>query len=168
MKAIDRTGRAAARAGRAADAFQQRQPVLAFPVAVWKKFNDDRAGNLAALIAYYGFVAIFPLLLVLVTVLNILLKNDPALQKTLTNSALAQYPVIGTADQARIWGRSLAPACPSSSAPSCCCSAPGASPTPCRTRCSRSGAFPARAVPAFPCHKSGPSHCCSLSASGSS
>jgi membrane protein len=103
MNAIERAGRAARqagpaaqRAGSAADAFQQRRSVLAFPVAVWKKFNDDRAGNLAALIAYYGFVAIFPLLLVLATVLDILLKNDPALQKTLTNSALAQYPVIGT------------------------------------------------------------------------
>jgi YihY family inner membrane protein len=102
MKAIDRVGRAARQAGpaarqagNAADAFQQRRPALAFPVAVWKKFNDDQAGNLAALIAYYGFVAIFPLLLVLATVLNIVLRNDPELQKTLTSSALAQYPVIG-------------------------------------------------------------------------
>jgi membrane protein len=95
MNAIERTGHAAERAGRTADAFQQRQPVLAFPVAVWKKFNEDQAGNLAALIAYFGFTAIFPLLLVLATVLNIVLKNDPALQKTLTDSALAQYPVIG-------------------------------------------------------------------------
>ena len=95
MSAIERTGRTAERAGRAADAFQQRQPALGFPVAVWKKFNEDQAGNLAALIAYYGFTAIFPLLLVLATVLNIVLRNDPALQKTLTDSALAQYPVIG-------------------------------------------------------------------------
>jgi membrane protein len=65
------------------------------PVAVWKKFGDDSAGNLAALIAYYAFAALFPLLLVLVTVLDIVLKNDPALQKKLLNSALAQYPVIG-------------------------------------------------------------------------
>ena len=48
---------------------------------MWKKFGDDQAGNLAALIAYYAFVAIFPLLLVLVTVLNIVLKNDPGLQQ---------------------------------------------------------------------------------------
>jgi membrane protein len=95
QRAARQGGSAAQRAGRSADAFQQRQPALAFPVAVWHKFNDDRAGNLAALIAYYGFAAIFPLLLVLATVLNIVLKNDPALQKTLTNSALAQYPVIG-------------------------------------------------------------------------
>ena len=50
------------------------------PVAVWKKFGDDQAGNLAALIAYYAFFAIFPLLLVLVTVLDIVLKNHPGLQ----------------------------------------------------------------------------------------
>ena len=80
---------------KATDRFQQRHVVLGFPVAVWSKFNDDQAGNLAALISYYAFLAIFPLLLVLVTVLNIVLKNDPKLQATLVDSALAQYPVIG-------------------------------------------------------------------------
>jgi membrane protein len=79
----------------AVDRFQQRWPPLAFPVAVWSKFNDDQAGNLAALIAYYAFAAIFPLLLVLVTVLNIFLANNPSLRDTLLNSALSQYPVIG-------------------------------------------------------------------------
>jgi membrane protein len=83
------------RAVRAVDMLQQRHAWLAVPVAVWKKFGDDQAGNLAALIAYYSFVAIFPLLLVLVTVLNIVLKNDPGLQHRLLNSALSQYPVIG-------------------------------------------------------------------------
>jgi YihY family inner membrane protein len=81
------------------DRFQQRWPFLAFPVAVWKKFNDDRAGNLAALIAYYGFIATFPLLLIFVTVLDITLRNDPGLRATLIDSALAHYPVIG--DQIR-------------------------------------------------------------------
>ncbi|HEX2821536.1 MAG TPA: YihY/virulence factor BrkB family protein [Streptosporangiaceae bacterium] len=85
----------AKKAIRAADELQQRHAWLAVPVAVWKKFGDDSAGNLAALIAYYAFAALFPLLLVLVTVLDIVLKNDPALQKKLLNSALAQYPVIG-------------------------------------------------------------------------
>ena len=80
---------------RAADRFQQRKTALAFPVAVWWKFNDDQAGNLAALIAYYGFAALFPLLLVMVTVLNIVLANNQALRDDLLNSALAQYPVIG-------------------------------------------------------------------------
>jgi membrane protein len=83
------------RAVHAADALQQRHAWLALPVAVWKKFGDDQAGNLAALIAYYAFVAIFPLLLVLVTVLDLVLKNDPGLQHQLLNSALSHYPVIG-------------------------------------------------------------------------
>lgn len=80
---------------RATDRFQQRWPVLAFPVAVWSKFNNDQAGNLAALIAYYAFCALFPLLLVLATVLNIALSNNPELRTTLLNSAIGQYPVIG-------------------------------------------------------------------------
>jgi len=78
-----------------ADRLQRRWLWLAFPVAVWKKFQDDQAGRLAALISYYGFAATFPLLLVLVTVLNITLKNNPTLHQDLLSSALAQYPVIG-------------------------------------------------------------------------
>jgi membrane protein len=79
----------------AVDALQQRHAWLALPVAVWKKFGDDQAGNLAALIAYSALVAIFPLLLLLVTVLDIVLKNDPALQQKVVNAALKRYPVIG-------------------------------------------------------------------------
>lgn len=80
----------------AVDSFQQRRPWLAFPVALWKKFSDDRAGHLAALITYYSVAAIFPLLLILGTVLNITLAGDPALRDRLLESALSQYPVIGT------------------------------------------------------------------------
>ena len=82
------------RAFRAADALQQRHAWLAVPVAVWKKFGDDQAGNLAALIAYSALVAIFPLLLVLVTVLDIVLKNNPDLKQKVLN-ALDKYPAIG-------------------------------------------------------------------------
>src|SRR6266496_6121521 len=83
------------RAVQAADALQQRHAWLAVPVAVWKKFGDDQAGNLAALIAYSALVAIFPLLLLLVTVLDIVLKNDPELKQKLLKAAVDQYPVIG-------------------------------------------------------------------------
>ena len=80
---------------RSVDRFQQRHPWLAFPVAVWKKFGDDRAGNLAGLIAFTGFAAIFPLLLVLVTVLDITMRNYPSVKASLEHSALAQFPVVG-------------------------------------------------------------------------
>jgi YihY family inner membrane protein len=81
---------------RAADRAQQGRPWLAVPIATWKKFGDDQAGNLAALMAYYAFASIFPLLLVLVTVLDIVLKDDPQLRAKVLDSALSQYPVIGT------------------------------------------------------------------------
>jgi membrane protein len=80
---------------RAVDRWQQRHGWLAFGVAAWKKFGDDQAGNLAALIAYYAFASIFPLLLVFVTVLDIVLSGNPELQNRLLDSALAGFPVIG-------------------------------------------------------------------------
>lgn len=83
----------------AVDAFQQRHQWLAFPVAVWRKFSDDRAGNLAALVAYYAFLSTFPLLLVLVTVLGMVLSGNERLQQDVLNSALTEFPVIG--DQLR-------------------------------------------------------------------
>ena len=80
---------------RSVDAFQQRHAAIGFPFAVVKKFGDDQAGNLAALIAYYGFFSLFPLLLVLVTVLGMVLRNNPDLQTRILDSALANFPVIG-------------------------------------------------------------------------
>ncbi|MGH2527958.1 MAG: YihY/virulence factor BrkB family protein, partial [Actinomycetota bacterium] len=81
---------------RKVDGFLQRHPATAFPVAVFKKFGEDEAGNLAALIAYYGFFSLFPLLLVFVTILGLVLRDNPSLQQSIVDSALANFPVIGT------------------------------------------------------------------------
>jgi membrane protein len=77
------------------DALQQRHSVVGFPIAVLYKFVDDQGVYLAALIAYYGFVALFPLLLLLSTVLGLVLVGNPGLQQHIVNSALSQFPVIG-------------------------------------------------------------------------
>lgn len=77
------------------DRFQQSRRRLSFAAAVAKKFSDDRAGQLAALIAYYGFLSLFPLLLVLVTVLGFVLRGDAGAQRDVLHSALSQFPVIG-------------------------------------------------------------------------
>ncbi len=77
------------------DRIQQGRPWLAFPVAVWKKFGDDQAGNLAALLAYYAFASLFPLLLVFLTVLDIALHNYTALRNDVINSTFSQFPGIG-------------------------------------------------------------------------
>ncbi len=81
------------------DEFQQRHRPLGFAFAVVKKFGDDRGGNLAALLTYYGFVSLFPLLLVATTVLGYVLHGNPDLQKRIVDSTLANFPIIG--DQIR-------------------------------------------------------------------
>jgi YihY family inner membrane protein len=87
--------KAADRLLRLADKQHQQRAWIAFPYAVMKKFGDDQAGNLAALIAYYGFLSLFPLMLVFVTLLGLLLQNNPQLQDTIRTSALANFPVLG-------------------------------------------------------------------------
>jgi YihY family inner membrane protein len=86
---------AADRLLRRADKQHRQRAWIAFPYAVMKKFGDDQAGNLAALIAYYGFLSLFPLMMVLVTLLGLLLRNNPELQDTIRTSALANFPVLG-------------------------------------------------------------------------
>jgi YihY family inner membrane protein len=76
------------------DRRQQRSRRLSFVAAVIKKFGEDQAGQLAALIAYYGFVSLFPLLLVLVTVLGFVLQGDPGEQKRILDGALGQFPLV--------------------------------------------------------------------------
>jgi YihY family inner membrane protein len=78
------------------DAFQRRHRVVGFPLAVLYKYADDQGGYLAALITYYGFLSLFPLLLLLVTILGFVLQGDPHLQTKLLNSALAQFPLFGS------------------------------------------------------------------------
>ncbi|HTZ86514.1 MAG TPA: YihY/virulence factor BrkB family protein [Solirubrobacteraceae bacterium] len=79
---------------RALDRRQQRSRRLSFAAAVIKKFGEDQAGQLAALIAYYGFVSLFPLLLVLVTVLGFVLQGDPSERQRILDGTLGQFPII--------------------------------------------------------------------------
>src|SRR5579859_3291472 len=77
------------------DRFQQRRRWLGFALAVLQKYADDQGGYLAATITYYGFFAIFPLLLVMTTVLGFVLQGHAHLERRIVNSALGQFPVIG-------------------------------------------------------------------------
>src|SRR5450432_1473117 len=78
------------------DQYQQRHPVLAIPIAVVQKFGNDQAGGKAVLIAYYGLFALFPLLLLMATVLGFVLAGHPAVQKNLLSSALGDFPIISS------------------------------------------------------------------------
>jgi membrane protein len=83
------------RVARGFDGWQQRHPVVAFPIAVAKKFTDDQGGNLVSLLAYYSFVATFPLLLALTAVAGVVLRAHPKLQEQLVKSAFAEFPIVG-------------------------------------------------------------------------
>ncbi|MFZ1491362.1 MAG: hypothetical protein WAS51_15605, partial [Ilumatobacteraceae bacterium] len=60
------------------DTWQQRHTPLAFTVGVVKKFGDDRAGRQAALIAYFGFFSLFPLLLAVTTIVSFVVSEQDA------------------------------------------------------------------------------------------
>jgi membrane protein len=77
------------------DRFQQRHAPLAFAVAVQRKYADDRGGYLAAIVTYYAFFSLFPLMLVATTVLGYVLRGHARLQREIGDSVLAQLPIVG-------------------------------------------------------------------------
>lgn len=81
---------------RAVDQYQQRHNWFALPMAVVKKFSNDQGGNLAALVAYYGFFSLFPLLLVFTTILGFVLQGDPSAERSVESSVVGQLPIIGS------------------------------------------------------------------------
>lgn len=64
-------------------------------VAVLRNFSDQGAGNASALIAYWAFFSIFPLLLLFTAVLGFVLHGDPSAQASIEHSALKEFPIIG-------------------------------------------------------------------------
>jgi YihY family inner membrane protein len=78
------------------DAFQQRHRFTGFTYGVVKKYGEDEAGHHAALLTYYGFLALFPLLLVLTTVTNLLASSHPDIQNKIISSMTSYFPVLGS------------------------------------------------------------------------
>lgn len=78
------------------DRFQRGHPKAGLPIAVFYKFADDQGNYLAALITFYGFMSLVPLLLLSSTILNFTLEGQPELQRELFDSVLGQFPIVGT------------------------------------------------------------------------
>jgi len=82
-----------------ADAFQRGNPVAGFVYGVVKKSGDDKGSQLAALITYYGFFSLFPLLLVAFTVLGFVLQGNDSLRDDIASTLQERLPLPGiTAD----------------------------------------------------------------------
>jgi YihY family inner membrane protein len=92
------------RLARKADEAQQGVRPVAFAVGVFKKFGDDRGGSLAALLTFYGFLSLFPLLLLLVTILGFFSGSEHSFVQRVENSAFSQFPVVGTKLSTNIHG----------------------------------------------------------------
>jgi len=84
------------------DTYQQQHKAMAIPIAVFKKFSEDQSTNLASMIAFWAFFSIFPLLLVLVTLLGFLLPADT---KTSVLHQVAEYfPLLNTSSISGLTG----------------------------------------------------------------
>ena len=78
------------------DAAQRRHPAVGVPLAVVYKYFDDQGPYLAAILTYYTFIAIFPMILIASSVLGFVLQGNEDLQQRLLASALSQFPIVGT------------------------------------------------------------------------
>jgi YihY family inner membrane protein len=83
------------KAVRRVDAVQRRHKAPAFVVGLIKKYGDDNGGVLVANLAHSGFVSLFPLLLVLVTLLGLVASNNPAVRHQVLDAVAHQVPIIG-------------------------------------------------------------------------
>ena len=77
------------------DVLQQSHTLTAFPVGVWLRYREDRSFEYAALLSYYGVFSLFPLLLVLVTILGLVLVDNPEFRDRLLDSVFSQFPIVG-------------------------------------------------------------------------
>lgn len=86
------------------DAYQQRHRGTAFGFAVIKKYGEDGIGTQAALLTYYGFLALFPLLMVVTTVTNSVIGSRPHLQDTVIKGVTNYFPLLGSQLSAHVNG----------------------------------------------------------------
>lgn len=74
---------------------QQDRWWLSFPIAVVRKYADDRGSAFAGLVTFQVFLGMLPLLVVVLTVLGRLLEGSESLRDAALESTLAQLPVVG-------------------------------------------------------------------------
>jgi YihY family inner membrane protein len=77
------------------DQAQQRHTPSAFVFGVIKKYGDDNAGTLASSLAHSALVSVFPLLLVLTTILALVSSADHALRGQVITAVQGQFPQVG-------------------------------------------------------------------------
>jgi YihY family inner membrane protein len=77
------------------DNFQRRHRFPGLVFAVIKKYDEDDTGHQAALLTYYAFLSLFPLLLVLTTLTEFITTTHTELQSTIIKGTINYFPVLG-------------------------------------------------------------------------
>jgi YihY family inner membrane protein len=79
----------------AIDSYQQRHRITAIGFGVIKKYGDDNGTYLAALLTYYGFLSLFPLLLAITSILQIALSHHVPLAGQVSVAVTHLFPLLG-------------------------------------------------------------------------
>lgn len=77
------------------DRAQQSHTAISFPIAVIKRYGDEQIGKQAALVTYYAFLSLFPLLMIFITVLGFAISNNPALEAKVSQTVFHLFPALG-------------------------------------------------------------------------
>jgi YihY family inner membrane protein len=84
------------------DRFQRKHKIIGFLYALQTKYSQDNGGQQAALLTYYGFLSLFPLLLAATSILQIILSSRPDLRASVINHATTYFPVLGEQLQSNV------------------------------------------------------------------
>jgi membrane protein len=84
------------------DHFQRSHKTAALIYAVQKKYGEDNGGQQAAMLTYYGFLSLFPLLLVAASSLQLIVHSHPAIRRSIISHATQYFPVLGDQLQANV------------------------------------------------------------------
>ncbi len=77
-------------------AVRRRWPFTDTLLMATERFRVHRTGRNSALVAHYGFLSVFPLMLVFTTILGFVLQGNPDLQQRIIDTTLANFPFIGS------------------------------------------------------------------------
>lgn len=86
------------------DRWQQKHRIVSFPYAVIKKYGDDNGGYQAALLTYYGFLSLFPLLLVVTTLIQLLFHGNTEVKHQVATAVSHFFPLLGSQLESNIHG----------------------------------------------------------------
>lgn len=76
-------------------AVRRRSRAVDLALAVADGFRTHITGRNTAVLAYYGVLTLFPLLMAATTILGFVLEDRPELRRDILDSALSQIPLIG-------------------------------------------------------------------------